>query len=86
MHAKHVGRAKAQMAFNQSAIDVAHAAAAAASELVQNYVRRGAVYKRCDATRLRSGEQYLAKRAGGWEYVSVINARGEPPDQEVTTT
>ena len=68
------------------AIDVAHAAAAAASELVQNYVRRGAVYKRCDATRLRSGEQYLAKRAGGWEYVSVINARGEPPDQEVTTT
>ena len=28
MHAKHVGRAKAQMAFNQSAIDVAHAAAA----------------------------------------------------------
>ena len=79
-----IGRAKAQMAFNQSAIDNAHAAAAAAAEPAPLFVRRGAVYKRCDATRLRPGEQFFAKRAGGWEYVGVINARGEPPPPEIT--
>jgi hypothetical protein len=83
-HDRAIGRAKAQLQYNQDAIDRVYAAAAQAAQPRQHFVRRGAVYKRCDATRLRPGEQYFAKCAGGWEYVGVINAYGEQPDQEMT--
>ena len=82
-HDRAIGLEIAHLEHRQSAIDNLHEAVPAPAETAQYFVKRGAVFKRINATRLRPGEQYFAKRAGGWEYASVINANGEPPEQEI---
>jgi hypothetical protein len=85
-HAAHIGRAKAQMAFNQSAIDVAHEAAAAATEPPQLYVRRGGEWAHVERAKLKPGETCFLKRENGeMEAAGVVNSRGEPPPPEITT-
>jgi hypothetical protein len=85
-HAAATGRAIKQAEVNQRLREDAYEQLKKeeAGKAIEHFVRRGAVHKRCDATRLRPGEQYFAKRAsGGWEFVGVINANGELPEQEI---
>jgi hypothetical protein len=84
-HDRSVSITKAQLAYNLSAVDIVHEAAAeeAEAKTIQYFVKRGGEWARVQNARLKPGEQYFAKRAGGWEYVGVINANGELPEQEI---
>jgi hypothetical protein len=64
-HAKHIGLAKARMAYNQSVIDSAYEGAAQREEeaRTQYYVRRGGAWGHVERAKLKPGETVSARTA-----------------------
>ena len=86
-HDKRIGHTKAQMAFNQDAVDAAYevAAAEAAAKETQYYVRRGGEMARVQNARLKPGETCFVRRPNGeMEAAGHVDAYGQPPDSEIT--
>ena len=86
-HALHVAKVKAQMLVNQYSTDsvVARAEAEATARIIQFYVKRGGEFARVERAKLRPGEQCFTRQGDEWVYAGVIDSRGEPPPQPITT-
>jgi hypothetical protein len=83
-HDRSIGLAKAQAQLNQDVVDAAYAAAEAAAEPPQLYVRRGGEWARVERAKLKAGETCFVRRPSGeMEAVGVVDSRGEPPLPEI---
>jgi hypothetical protein len=51
----------------------------------ERFVKRGSVYRAASAVKLRVGEQVFTRQPNGqWWLVGLVDANGNPPDQEIT--
>ena len=84
-HDRYIGEALAQAKHNQSAIDNAHEAIAAAAEPTQYFVRRGGEWARSQNARLKPGESVFVRRPNGeMEAAGIVDSRGQLPPEEIT--
>jgi len=85
-HERHVGLQKAQLAVDARRSDETSDAAAAASEPVQMYVRRGSRhYQPAHKARLKAGESvYVRKPDGGLECIGETDSKAELPDLPIS--
>ena len=85
-HDQHVALTKARLEANQRFTDAAYESATqeAESRTVVFHVKRGAIYARCEKTKLRAGENVFTKEESGeWVFAGVVDSNGEPPPQPI---